>query len=114
MINWQRRSLALSLSCSLLIAGAQAGRLSAAAQPDVLDTVQAMRRRAQAAGNLKSTPQETVTTEGQTIVIDPADSQTVYVPQYDPWLAYGESLVAYPGWAPVPELYLDEPGVLFG
>jgi hypothetical protein len=83
-------------------------------QPDVLDAVQAMRRRAQAAGDLKSTPQETVTTEAQTIDIEPADTQTVYVPQYDPWLAYGEPLEAYPGWAPVAGLYLDEPGVLFG
>jgi uncharacterized membrane protein YgcG len=83
-------------------------------QPDVLDAVQAMRRRAEAAGNLKSTPQETVTTAGQTIVIEPADSQIVYVPQYDPWLAYGAPLAVYPGWAPLPGLYLDGPGLLFG
>jgi hypothetical protein len=83
-------------------------------QPDVLDAVQAMRRRAQAAGNLKSTPQQSVTTEGQTIVLEPADSQTVYVPQYDPWLAYGAPLAAYPDWAPVPGVYDNGPGVLFG
>jgi uncharacterized membrane protein YgcG len=83
-------------------------------QPDVLDAVQTMRRRAQAAGNLKSTPQQAVTTEGQTIVIDPADTQTVYVPQYDPWLAYGAPLTVYPGWSPIAGLYGDGPGVLFG
>jgi Protein of unknown function (DUF3300) len=83
-------------------------------QPDVLDAVQAMRRRAQAAGNLKSTPQETVTTAGQTIVIQPADAQTVYVPQYDPWLVYGTPLAAYPGWAPIAGLYVDEPGIWYG
>src|SRR5258707_6129662 len=32
MINWQRQSLVVSLSCSLVIAGAQAGGMSAAAQ----------------------------------------------------------------------------------
>jgi uncharacterized membrane protein YgcG len=83
-------------------------------QADVLDAVQAMRRRAQVAGNLKSTSQQTVTSEGQTIVVAPADSQTVYVPQYDPWQAYGDPLAIYPGWAPEPGLYLDGPGVLFG
>src|SRR5258708_24855644 len=36
---------------------------------DVLNAVQLMRQRAQQAGTLKSTAQETVTTEGQTIVI---------------------------------------------
>jgi hypothetical protein len=83
-------------------------------QPDVLDAVQAMRRRAQAAGNLKSTPQQTVTTEGQMIVIDPADTQIVYVPQYDPWLAYGAPLAVYPDWSPIAGLYVDGPEVLFG
>jgi len=41
-------------------------------QQDVLAAVQVMRQRAQQAGNLKSTPQESVTTQGNTIVIEPA------------------------------------------
>jgi hypothetical protein len=57
---------------------------------DVLNAVQVMRERAQQAGNLQSTSQETVTTEGQTIVIQPANPQVVYVPEYDPWLIYGD------------------------
>jgi len=36
-------------------------------QQDVMDAVQAMRQKAQAAGNLKSTPQQTVTTQGSTV-----------------------------------------------
>jgi hypothetical protein len=83
-------------------------------EPAVLDAVQVMRQRAQAAGNLKSTSQETVTTSGQTIVIEPADSQTVYLPQYDPWLAYGAPVAVYPGWAPYTGLYVNEPGIYFG
>jgi hypothetical protein len=83
-------------------------------QQSVLDAVQTMRQRAQSAGNLKSTPQQTVATQGQTIVIEPANPDLVYVPQYDPWLVYGAPLVAYPYWAPFPGLYIGDPGVLFG
>jgi hypothetical protein len=83
-------------------------------QQDVLNAIQVMRRRAQQAGNLKSTPQETVTAQGQTIVIEPANPAVVYVPAYDPWLAYGPPVVAYPGWVPVPGLFYDGPGPFFG
>ena len=82
-------------------------------QAEVLDAIQAMRRRAQTAGYLERTPQQDVISEGQTIVIEPADSENVYVPQYDPWLAYGPPLVAYRGWAPPPGMYLNGPGVMF-
>ena len=54
-------------------------------QQDVMDAVQVMRQRAQEAGNLKSTPQQTVTTQGSNIVIEPAEPDVVYVPAYDPW-----------------------------
>jgi hypothetical protein len=80
----------------------------------VLDAVQTMRRRAEEAGNLKSTPQETVTTEGQTIAIQPADPEVVYVPQYDPWIVYGPPVGVYPYWNPYPGLYLGGPGLAFG
>src|SRR5207302_319327 len=46
-------------------------------QQNVLDAVQVMRQRAQQAGNLKSTQQQTVTTQGQTIVIEPTDPEVV-------------------------------------
>jgi len=65
---------------------------------DVMNAVQVMRQRAQAAGNLKTTPQEEVSQQGPTIVIEPADPQVVYVPQYDPWLAYGAPLAIWPSW----------------
>ncbi len=78
---------------------------------NVLDAVQVMRQRAQQAGNLKSTPQEAVTTEGQSIVIQPADPDVVYVPEYDPWVVYGDPVEFYPDWAP--GAYF-EPGIAFG
>src|ERR1700683_5267461 len=58
-------------------------------QQDVSQAVQTMRQRAQQAGNLKTTPQETVTNQGSTIVVQPAVPDVVYVPEYDPWLVYG-------------------------
>jgi len=68
---------------------------------DVMDTVQKLRARADAAGNLKSTPQQKVTRArppaGVTpppgmqdaIMIEPVDPDFYYVPVYDPALVYG-------------------------
>lgn len=67
-------------------------------QRDVLDAVQVMRRRAQSSGNLQSTPQENVTTQGSTIIIQPAAANTCYMPFYDPWIVYGSPLEPYPGY----------------
>src|SRR2546422_4225849 len=51
-------------------------------QQAVLDAVQEMRGRAQQQGNLTSTSEQTVTDQGPTIVIQPADPEIVYVPTY--------------------------------
>jgi hypothetical protein len=83
-------------------------------QQDVTQAIQTMRQRAQQAGNLKTTSQETVSTKGQTIVVQPAAPEVVYVPQYDPWLVYGAPLAIFPGWYPYPGLFLDGPGIAFG
>jgi hypothetical protein len=53
-------------------------------QQDVMDAIQVMRQRAERAGDLKTTPQQTVTTQGSTIVVQPANPDIVYVPAYDP------------------------------
>ena len=83
-------------------------------QADVMDAVQVMRRRAQAAGDLKTTPQQTLTTQGSTLVIQPASPDVVYVPAYDPWLAYGDPIVAWPGWYPYPGIWGGGPFLSFG
>ena len=63
-------------------------------QADVMTAVQVMRQKAQAAGNLKSTPEIKVTQPTpQTIVIQPANPQVVYVPQYNPTIVYGSPFV---------------------
>lgn len=81
---------------------------------DVMNAIQTMRKRAQDAGNLQSTPQQKVSQQGQTIVIEPANREVVYVPEYDPWLVYGGPVVAWPGWYWYPGLYLTGPGFGFG
>ena len=68
-------------------------------QQDVMNAVQSMRAKAQAAGNLTSTPQQTVSTQGQTIVIVPANPQVVYVPTYSPAVVYGAPVAPYPGYS---------------
>src|ERR1017187_140118 len=78
-------------------------------QQDVMNAVQAMRDRAEKAGNLKSTSQEKVSKQGQTIVIEPADPEVVYVPEYDPWLVYGEPIGIWRGWYWYPGLFFDVP-----
>src|SRR5580704_8540740 len=83
-------------------------------QQDVMDAVQVMRQKAEASGNLKSTPQQTVTTQGSTVVIEPAEPDVVYVPAYDPWLVYGYPIVAWPGWYPYPGIWFGGPYLSFG
>jgi uncharacterized membrane protein YgcG len=63
-------------------------------QADVMAAVQVLRAKAQAAGNLKSTPQVTVVQQSpQVIVIQPANPQVVYVPVYNPAVIYGTPYV---------------------
>lgn len=62
-------------------------------QAQVMDTVQALRRRAQSTGNLASNDQQVVYDQGQEIIVQPR-AQIVYVPYYDPYVVYG------PWWWP--------------
>jgi uncharacterized membrane protein YgcG len=83
-------------------------------EQDVIDAVQVMRRRAQEAGHLNSTPQQTVTTQSSEIVIEPVSPEIVYVPAYDPWIVYGEPVAAWGGWYPYPGIWVDGPVIAFG
>jgi hypothetical protein len=83
-------------------------------QQDVMDAVQVMRQKAKQAGTLKSTPQQTVSTEGSTIIVEPANPGVVYIPEYDPWLVYGYPIVAWPGWYPYPGIWYEGPYLSFG
>jgi len=73
-----------------------------AQEGDVADAIQRLRHRAATAGNLQSTPQQTVTTEGSgasvQYAIAPASPEVVYVPSYNPAWAYGSW--PYPAYPP--------------
>jgi hypothetical protein len=82
------------------------GNAFLAQQSDVMNAIQALRARAQKEGNLKSNEQQTVTveqqpsgTQPQTIIIQPANPQVVYVPAYTP-AVYGAW--PYPAYPPYP------------
>jgi hypothetical protein len=83
-------------------------------QENLLDAIQVMRQRAQQAGTLKTTPQETVATEDSNIAIEPANDDSVYVPQYNPWLAYGNPVDAWPDYSAYPGTWYDGFGCYFG
>jgi Protein of unknown function (DUF3300) len=80
---------------------------------DVMDAIQVMRNKAVDAGNLKTTPQQKVEVQPatsaqpgsahpsvqQTVIISPAQPNTVYVPQYNPTTAYGAPVPAPAGYS---------------
>jgi hypothetical protein len=63
-------------------------------QQQVMDTVQALRRRAQTTGTLQSNAQQTITSDNSAISIAPTNPDVVYVPTYNPAYVYG------PWWDP--------------
>ncbi|HEY6008976.1 MAG TPA: DUF3300 domain-containing protein, partial [Geobacteraceae bacterium] len=69
-----------------------------AQQKDVMDTIQELRRKAYEAGNLKTTKEQKVIVEKETIVIQPANPEVVYVPSYSPTVVYGTWM--YPAYPP--------------
>lgn len=91
---------------------------------DVMNAVQVMRQRSYQSGNLKSNQQQNVTVQNQapgaapapassgeaqttvvvqpppqTIVIEPAQPDVVYVPSYNPTVVYGAPVAPYPGYS---------------
>ena len=105
----------------------QLGYAFATQQADVFAAVQRLRRLAQANDKLQSSPQQVVSTQQVTveppagssqpptqqevIVIQPAQSDTVYVPSYNPAAVYGSSwpYPSYPPYYPA-----QPPGYYFG
>jgi hypothetical protein len=81
------------------------GNAFLAQQQDVMDAIQRMRKSASDRGALQTTPQQTVSTtsaNGQTYVeIQPASTQVVYVPEYNPAAVWGPA----PDYYPYPAVY---------
>ena len=81
----------------------QLGNAFLAQQADVMKAVQRMRAKAEAKGTLRSTPQQTVTTQNQggqsAITIEPANPDVWDVPNYNPAYIWGA-----PDWGAYPPL----------
>jgi hypothetical protein len=80
-----------------------------AQEPQVMETIQGLRQKAAAAGNLAPSEQLRVTQQDGNIVIEPAHPEVVYVPYYDPAIVYGPWWwPAYPPvfWGPPPGYYV--------
>jgi hypothetical protein len=60
-------------------------------QPEVMESIQRLRMSAANFGNLQSTPQQQVITDGGYIEIVPVDPQLLFVPVYQPDLVYDQS-----------------------
>lgn len=86
-------------------------------QKAVMSTVQSLRAKAKAAGTLKSTQEQVVREETQdnktVIIIEPAQPDTMYVPVYDPYYAYGSWWWGYPPYYMYPPGYYYPPGLGF-
>ncbi len=84
-----------------------------AQQADVMKTTQNLRAKAQTAGNLKSTPEQTVKTQKEgdktVYIIESPKPETVYVPTYNPATVYGSWWYPYP-----PPYYYYPPGYAYG
>ena len=80
-----------------------------AQKKDVMGTVQKLRGKAHAAGTLKTTKEQKVVVEKETIIIEPASPQIVYVPTYNPTVVYG--VWPYPAYPPY---YYYPPGYAAG
>jgi hypothetical protein len=87
----------------------QVGEAFATQQAEVMDSVQRLRAMAQSARTLVPSPEQTVEGSAPAIQIEPAAPDMVYVPVYDPGVAYGT-------W-PYPDAPPDDivpPGYAFG
>jgi hypothetical protein len=89
-------------------------------EKEVMDTVQRLRAKAQANGNLKSSKEQTVKTETaeggtQVIVVESSSPEVIYVPQYNPSVVYGGwPYPAYPPYPYYPPGYVASNVVSFG
>jgi hypothetical protein len=89
-----------------------------AQQKDVMTTIQKLRAKAEASGNLKTTKEQVVKVEKEVIIIESASPQVVYVPTYNPTVVYGAwPYPAYPPayyYPPVAAPYAFAAGVAVG
>jgi hypothetical protein len=86
-------------------------------EEQVMDSIQFLRARADAAGHLETNEYARVIRQQETIIIEPAQTRVVYVPYYDPHVVYGTWWrPAYPPvyWAAPPYYHYGYPGFYWG
>lgn len=86
-------------------------------EEDVMDTIQDLRRMAEAQGNLWTTDEQIVIVDREIIRIEPAYPQAVYVPLYNPLYVYGPwQYPAYPPyyWHYRPGVFITGGFISFG
>ncbi len=78
-----------------------------AQQKELMDTIQKLRAKAQAQGNLKTNEQQKVVVEEKIITIVSTSPQVIYVPTYNPTVVYGPwPYAAYPPYYYYPPGYV--------
>jgi hypothetical protein len=97
----------LSMMSQKLEITSKLGDAFLAQEADVMATVQMLRKKAVAAGNLKSTGEQKVVVKQEAVIIEPVTPEVVYVPAYDPLLVYGPWF--YPAYPPYPYYYYPPP-----
>ena len=94
------------------------GNAFLAQQSEVMDAVQRMRAKAKSSGNLKTNEQQkvetTVVETKEVIVIQPAKTEVVYVPSYDPVVVYGPPVYPYPPYVYPPGYAVAGMALSFG
>ncbi|MBN1380401.1 MAG: DUF3300 domain-containing protein [Deltaproteobacteria bacterium] len=91
-------------------------------EQEVMETVQELRAKALAQGNLATTSEQQVIIEGNIIRIEPAHEDYVYVPVYDPYTIYGSwhypthppFVIYYPGYTLIGSRIVFSPGLYIG
>lgn len=84
-------------------------------QKKVLETIQSLRAKARASGNLQTTKEQTVIVEEKIIKIESPNPQVVYVPTYNPTVVYGAwPYPAYPPYSYYPPGYVAGSMMWFG
>jgi len=92
---------------------ADLGQAFLAQEPQVMETVQALRRRAQASGFLQSDGYQSVHEQDSYVIVQPVQSHVVYLPWYNPLVVYGpwwwhsHRPVAWRPWHPRPAAFVS-------
>jgi hypothetical protein len=91
---------------------ADLGAAFVAQEPQVMETVQALRRRAQATGFLQSDGYQSVLQDDDYVVVQPAQPYIAYVPWYNPVVVYGpwwhaHRPIAWRPWHPRPPVFVS-------